>query len=494
MRVVCIGGGPGGLSFALLLKAARPDADIIVYERNKAGATFGFGVVFSDSTVDSLKEGDPVVYNAINDSAVHWQDIMVEVRGRSIRCGGNGFSAFARVALLEVLQRRAVELGIDVRYGSDVTDIEAAIAGADLVVASDGVNSTMRTRSAAKFNPRIDRGAAKFIWFGTRRRFDCLSFVFVENEHGVFATHAYPYDATMNTFIVETDEDAWRRAGLDVVDSAQVDSQQGDLRSKAYCERLFTDLLDGEPLVGNGSRWGTFPTVSTSVWRDGNTVLIGDAAHTAHFSVGSGTKMAMEDAIALAQAVIGHSSIGAALEAYEIQRRKAVERVQRAAWPSIRWWEEMRRYVDGPLERFAFHFLTRNDRMTRAALSRRDPAFVEKVDAWWIGTAESRERPQPAPDALRVDAEDFAALTAPDLAARAADAAASGVCDVVVPIPPTQAGRGQAMYVADLLAHAAPLRTFLAGEVDEDFAQTLRIAGRARNVVPDLRVDLTNRS
>ncbi|MFI5625872.1 FAD-dependent monooxygenase [Nocardioides sp. NPDC051685] len=380
LRIACVGGGPGGLFFATLLKQAHPEADITVFERNRAEDTFGFGVVFSDATLDAINAADPVLRTALDDFGIHWEEIEVRLKGETFACGGNGMTAIVRKKLLQLLQERAIEAGVDVRFSTeaaldDLTDF-------DLVVAGDGANSRIREQLAAAFEPSFETATAKFIWFGTTYAFDGLTFVHVRGEHGVFAVHGYPIAPGLSTFIVETDEETWRRAGLDEFDTSQPPGTS-DQKSKEYLERLFADQIDGHPLVVNNSRWANFRTRRAARWTTGNIALLGDAAHTAHFSVGSGTKMAMEDAIALAAALGQHpDDVPAALAAYEAGARPPVEKIQGSARPSLSWWEHFGRYHD-TLEpwQFAFHFLSRS--IGAQKIARRDPEFVAAVREEW---------------------------------------------------------------------------------------------------------------
>ena len=356
-RVAVVGGGPGGLFFAALLKQANPVVDVTVFERNQPDDTFGFGVVFSDATLSSLNGADPVLLRALNEHGRHWDQIEIRLKGERRSCGGNGMSAVVRKTLLMLLQKRAADVGVELRYGTDVGST-ADVADFDVIVGADGANSRIRQEREHEFGPRVETATAKFIWFGTTYQFDGLTFVYNRDEHGTFAVHGYPIGDGLSTFIVETDEDTWRAAGLDEFDTGQPPGPS-DRKSQTYLEKLFAEQIDGHRLVCNNSRWANFRTLRTKSWHSGNTVILGDAAHTAHFSVGSGTKMAMEDAAALAAMLVAHSDdVPSAFEAYEAQRRPSVERIQNAARPSLSWWENFGGYFDAfePTQ-FAFHFL-----------------------------------------------------------------------------------------------------------------------------------------
>src|SRR5512143_2841562 len=337
MRIVSVGGGPAGLYAGILARKAFPDVEFEIRERNRAGDTFGFGVVFSDETLGFLEQADPESCREIRARFRSWTDVRTWFRGRWTRSTGHGFSAIARAALLEVLERRARELGCVIRHEDEVADVERLL-GADLVLGADGVASAVRARFSAAFRPRLEAGTCRFCWLGAELPLDAFTFYFVESEHGLFQVHAYPYEAGRSTFIVETHDGAWRAAGLDRASEAE---------TVATCERLFAGLLEGRRLVANRSIWRQFPTVTCESWRHGHVVLLGDAAHTAHFSIGSGTKLALEDAIALVAALAAHGpgNVARALEAYESARRPEVERLQRAARDSRRWFEGSRRYL-----------------------------------------------------------------------------------------------------------------------------------------------------
>ena len=376
MRIVCVGAGPGGLHAALLLKRRRPDWDVTVLEQNGPDETFGFGVVFSEPTLARLSSGDPVTYAKLLRIAQQWDPIELRLRGEVIRCSGQGFVGVGRHALLSMLREAASEAGVALRFHARVDPL--ALPEADVIVVADGSRSAIRRHPAASFEPSVETGRSKFIWFGTTRSFESLTFLFEKSEHGAFAVHAYPFSKEQSTFIVETDDEALRRAGLEGEDRAETER-----RSLAYCESLFASHLDGHRVLANKSRWASFRTVRCGSWRAGNIVLLGDAAHTAHFSMGSGTKMALEDALALADALCAApDDVDAALASYEATRRPEVRKVQQASRPSLFWWESFRHVMDRDLEPFAFHFLTRNLRVTRASLVRRDPAFEQRIAAW----------------------------------------------------------------------------------------------------------------
>lgn len=384
MRIACVGGGPGGLFFATLVKTAHPEVEVTLFERNRADDTFGFGVVFSDATLAGIHAADPVLLTAMEEYGVHWDQIEVRLKGERIRCAGNGMTAVVRKTLLALLQERAKHAGVDLRFETDV-DLDD-LEGYDLVVAADGANSRLRDQLAQRFQPSVETASAKFIWFGTSYLFDGLTFVHARGEDGVFAVHGYPISPEMSTFIVETDEETWRRAGLDEFDVTQPPGPS-DLKTKAYLEKLFADEIDGHPLLVNNSRWGNFRTRRAATWHHGNIALLGDSAHTAHFSVGSGTKMAMEDAIELASALDRHpGDIDAALAAYEVAARPAVEKIQASARPSLSWWEHFGRYHDAldPWQ-FCFHFLSRSIGVDNIA--RRDPDFVSTIQSKWRETS-----------------------------------------------------------------------------------------------------------
>lgn len=378
MKIVSIGGGPAGLYFALLMKKADPRHDVTVIERNRADDTFGFGVVFSDATLAELGEADAETYAEITANFAHWDDIDIHYRGEVITSTGHGFSGLARQKLLNILQNRGRALGVNFKFETEVADVEA-YRGADLVLAADGANSAIRQKYAAHFQPRVEERRNKFVWLGTTRPFPAFTFYFKESGHGVFRVHAYQYDKSHSTFIVECTEDTWRRAGLD---------KTSEDDTIAYCENLFRTELDGHRLLKNRSLWRSFPTIRNKHWHYQNVVLVGDAVHTAHFSIGSGTKLALEDAIALAEAVKKHGDVDTALDAYEIARRPPVDSIQRAAQVSLEWFEETERYF-GRLEplQFAYSMLTRSLRIQHANLKLRDPKLIARVDRWFAGQA-----------------------------------------------------------------------------------------------------------
>src|SRR3954471_2911182 len=371
MRTAIVGGGPSGLYLSILLKKLDPSHEETVYERNAPDDTFGFGVVFSDETLTSFEAADRETYDEITRRFARWAEIDVHYRGEVLTSGGHGFSALARVDLLGILQRRAAGLDVDLRFRTEV-DGAGLEDEFDLVVAADGVNSTLRRRHADAFGPALDRRRAKYVWFGTDLVLDAFTFFIKETEHGVLQVHGYPYSDTMSTFIVETTPKAWRGLGLD---------RMSEEESLACCEELFSDLLDGHRLVANRSLWIDFVTVRNASWRHGNVVLLGDAAHTAHFSIGSGTKLAMEDAIALAWAFRETDDVPAALEAYEEERKPIVASTQRAAQGSLEWFEGIERYMGQDPRIFAFNLLTRSRRITYTELQLRDPRFIASVDA-----------------------------------------------------------------------------------------------------------------
>ncbi len=391
MKIATVGAGPGGLYSSLLIKKADPACEVTVFEKNPRGATYGWGVVFSDTTLTSFREADYRTYAEIVDHFVMWDAIDVRFKGELVRCGGQVFSGISRVRLLDILQSRCEELDVDLRFEREVAPGD--LADYDLVIAADGIHSATRAAHAHQFRPRIDEGRARYIWYGTTCPFDSFTFVFRANDHGLFQVHAYPFDGRLSTFIVECDEQAWRAAELD---------EATEEESIAYCEKLFAEELRGHGLMSNQSRWITFPTLTTRRWHvaapSGTAVvLVGDAAHTAHFSIGSGTKLAMEDAAALAHSVGEHDDLGSALADYELVRKPVVERFQEAARQSQSYFESTARYLHLDPEQFVFHLLTRSGRIDYASLKLRDPYLVERVDRWFAVRGRAEAIPVAAP-------------------------------------------------------------------------------------------------
>ncbi|MFC8230184.1 bifunctional salicylyl-CoA 5-hydroxylase/oxidoreductase [Streptomyces sp. NPDC057287] len=370
-RIAVIGGGPGGLYAAALLKRLRPGREITVWERNAPDDTFGFGVVLSDETLGGIEHADPVVYRALSDAFVRWDTIDVVHRGATQTSGGHGFAALGRRTLLRILHERCASLGVRLRFGTEAPPAAELAATHDLVIAADGVRSATREAHARHFRPTVTDHRNRYIWLAADFAFDAFRFEIAETEYGVMQLHAYPFSAAASTVIVEMREEVWRAAGLDTCDTA---------RSAEHCAKVFAEALDGRPLRSNRSSWLTFATVTNAHWSHGRTVLIGDAAHTAHFSIGSGTKLAVEDALALAACIEEQPDLPTALAAYEAERRPVVLSTQRAAAASLRWFEELPQYVDQPPKRFAFNLLTRSRRVTHDNLRLRDPGFTAAVE------------------------------------------------------------------------------------------------------------------
>jgi len=390
MHILCLGGGPAGLYFALLMKLQNPAHQVTVVERNRPFDTFGWGVVLSDQTLGNLRVADPVSAQLIGDAFNHWDDVEVFFKGRSVRSGGHGFCGIGRKRLLNILQERCMALGVDLVFETDVQDDQAIAAqyNADVVVASDGLNSRIRNRYAQTFKPDVELRACRFVWLGTRKTFDAFTFAFERTEHGWFAAHAYKFDENTSTFIVETPEAVWKAHGLDQM------SQEDGI---AFCERLFAKYLDGNPLMNNATHvrgsaiWIRFPRVVCERWvheeaingKQVPIVLMGDAAHTAHFSIGSGTKLALEDAIELTNCFAQHGGDAkAALQAYEALRSVEVLKIQNAARNSTEWFENVDRYSGMEAEQFFYSLLTRSQRISHENLRVRDAAWLQGYEQW----------------------------------------------------------------------------------------------------------------
>ena len=391
MKILCIGGGPAGLYFGLLMKRRNPDDEVVVVERNRPLDTFGWGVVFSDQTLGNLARADEPSARTILQSFNHWDDIDVHFRGRTVTSTGHGFCGIGRRRLLNILQDRCAEVGVRLVFETDVTDDQALARqyGADLVIASDGLNSRVRERYQATYQPDVDTRRCRFVWLGTRKLFSAFTFAFEQTEHGWFQAHAYQYDGDTSTFIVETPEDVWQRAGLQDMSQEQ---------AIAFCEKLFARYLDGHPLMSNAAHlrgsasWIKFPRVLCRSWVHWNTldgrempvVLMGDAAHTAHFSIGSGTKLALEDAIELSECFSGAAGddLHKVLEVYQEKRSVEVLKIQSAARNSMEWFENVERYTHLQTEQFAYALLTRSQRISHENLRLRDKSYLERYEQW----------------------------------------------------------------------------------------------------------------
>jgi anthraniloyl-CoA monooxygenase len=387
VRIGILGGGPAGLYFALLMKKADPRHQVRVIERNPPDATFGWGVVFSEETLGALRDADYETYVEITDTFAKWNAIDVLYRGETIRSRGHAFSGIARKQLLRILQSRCHQLGVQLEFEREVADLEP-FSDDDLVVAADGVNSLARRLLEPRFEPSLDLHSTKYAWFGADLAVDAFTFIFRDTEHGLFQVHAYPFDAHTSTFIVEAHESTWRRAGLDRM------TEEEGLR---FCEDLFRPELGDHKLLSNRSIWFSFVTLRNRNWHHGNVVLLGDSAHTAHFTIGSGTKLAMEDSISLATAFLRYpGDLEAALTWYELDRQPVVERFQEAARESATYFESVARYGGFEPIQFAFNLLTRSGRITHLELEKRDPRFVASVDRWFARTAKVRTTPTAA--------------------------------------------------------------------------------------------------
>lgn len=386
LRVVVTGGGPAGLYLSILVKKSDPAASVTVLERNRPGDAFGFGVVFSDETLDRFREADAPSFDALSHVFRHWGDIRVRhPDGTEIVSGGHGFAALSRRSLLEVLTRRADDLGVDLRFSTEVRGLDD-LPRADLVVGADGANSTIRRQLSDRLRPTLEEGRNRYIWFGTSKVFDEFNFVFVDTPAGMVWAHAYPYGDEGSTFIVEMRPETWSELGLDRGDATPLPPGASDQVALDRCQKLFAEALQGEPLSGNNSRWLRFPMIRCERWHHGNVVLMGDAAHTAHFSVGSGTKLAMEDSISIAEALSAGVGLDEALERYEDSRRPEVESLQRAAQASLRWFEGANRYRGMEPQQFVFSMLTRSQRITYDNLRLRDAGYMDDVDAWYASS------------------------------------------------------------------------------------------------------------
>jgi anthraniloyl-CoA monooxygenase len=382
MRIAVLGGGPGGLYFSALVRQLDDRHEVTVWERNAPDDTFGFGVVFSDETLGGIEHADPAVFAAMQRHTARWDDIDVHYRGTVTTSGGHGFSAMGRRELLGILQARCAEVGATVHYRTEAPETAVLRESYDLVVAADGANS--RVRAAGPFGAQVQHGNSRYMWLGTDLVLEAFTFDVRETPHGVVQLHGYPYSDRASTVIVEMHSDVWQRAFADVAATGLAPGES-DEKSIAAIGELYTDLLDGHRLLANNSRWLAFPTVTTTTWRDGNVVLLGDAAHTAHFSIGSGTKLAMEDALALAACLHEQPDLDSALAAYEEERRPVVLSTQRAAQASREWFEDIGQYVHQDPAQFAFNIVTRSRRVTHDNLRVRDPEFVAATERWFTG-------------------------------------------------------------------------------------------------------------
>src|ERR1700731_2978250 len=381
MKIVCLGGGPAGLYFSILAKKANPSWDITVIERNRPDSTFGWGVVFSDKTMGGFQEADPETHARITQAFRHWDDIDVFFKGQKLTSSGHGFCGIARIKLLQILQQRAAGLGVKLVFQTEVTDPDSYAATHDLVIASDGASSITRRKYEDVFKPNIQPRLNRFIWLGCKMKLDAFTFDFKQTEWGWFNLHAYRFDNDWSTFIIETPEKNWLKAGIDKMAQAE---------SIALCEKMFAERLQGNALISNAAHlrgsaaWLKFNRILCEKWFHKNIVLIGDAAHTAHFSIGSGTKLAMEGAMALTRVLSGHASdVNEALQRYQEEREIEALKLQSAARNRMEWFEQVERYVHLDPEQFAYSLLTGSQRIGHENLKLRDARYVENVERWF---------------------------------------------------------------------------------------------------------------
>lgn len=372
MRINIIGGGPAGLYFALLMKKRERAHEISVFERNAPDDTFGWGVVFSDKTLSYLKENDEETYRDITERFELWDNVDVVHRDQKVTIRGNRFSGIARLELLNILQSRCRALGVELNFRTEVSDVDALAEDSDLVVGADGINSTVRQKYEEFFQPSLSAGRNRYIWYGTNQLFHGLTLTFHETEAGVFAAHSYKFNKTTSTFIVECDEETWSKAGF---------AEMSDGETRSLLAQVFLNDLHGHPLLSNNSKWINFVNVKNAHWSHRNIVLLGDALHTAHFSIGSGTKLALEDAIALYRCFTETRDVAAALKEFERVRKPVIEEYQEAANESLVWFENVRDYMSlSPLP-FAYKLMTRSKRIDYENLKRRDPQFIAAYEA-----------------------------------------------------------------------------------------------------------------
>jgi anthraniloyl-CoA monooxygenase len=386
MRIAVLGGGPGGLYFAALAKQLDPRHEITVWERNAPDDTFGFGVVFSDETLGGIGHADTAIFGAMEREFARWDDIDVHYRGTVTTSGGHGFAAMSRHRLLRILQDRCAELGVRIHFRAPAPDLARLSATHDLVLAADGANSQTRTAYAGTFRPSLEARRCKYIWLGTDLVFDAFKFYVLDTPWGIMQVHGYPYSRDASTFILELHDDVWRRAGFAARTPGPLPPGHSDEASIALIGDLCAEVLRGHKITGNNSQWVNFTTVRCATWRRENIVLLGDAAHTAHFSIGSGTKLAMEDALALAACLHEQPGVPAALAAYEAERRPVVASTQRAAQASLEWFENIGQYTDQDPPQFAFNIVTRSRRVTYDNLMLRDPEFAAGLDTWFAAS------------------------------------------------------------------------------------------------------------
>jgi 2-polyprenyl-6-methoxyphenol hydroxylase-like FAD-dependent oxidoreductase len=371
VRIAVIGGGPAGLYFSYFWKRRHPDAEIELFEQNPAGATWGFGVVFSEQALEFLRADDPDTVDAIAPDMQSWKNITLNLRGESVEIDGVGFSSIGRLDLLTMLQRRAASVGVTMRYDTVISSVEQ-LTGYDLIVAADGLNSLVRRHFEGDFGTSLSYSANKFAWYGTSKRFETLSQTFVETELGAFNAHHYRYSPAMSTFLVECDLATWQRYGF---------ADKSIEQSQAICERVFAATLDGHALVSNKSVWRNFPWIWNERWSFKNMVLVGDALHSAHFSIGSGTRLAIEDAIALVKALEAEHDIPAALARYQVERQLIVKKLVAAARTSADWYEKFPEHMRLGLMDFAYRYITRSGRIDDARLRAMSPLFMAKYEA-----------------------------------------------------------------------------------------------------------------
>src|SRR5688572_26585499 len=372
MKINIVGGGPAGLYFAILMKKSNPANEITVYERNGPDDTFGWGVVFSGRTLETLRQADSESHAEITGHFEAWDNVDVVKDDEKISVRGNSFTGISRLRLLKILQHRAEQLGVAVLFRSEITDIESLRADCHLMVGADGINSTVRQRFADRFEPNLSVRSNKYIWYGTNQLFHGLTLTFRVSDAGIFSAHSYKFNQTTSTFIVECDQLTWQRGGFE---------ELNDVETRSYLQQVFKSDLQGRPLLSNNSKWINFVLVTNSQWAFENTVLIGDALHTAHFSIGSGTKLAMEDAIALANSFQRHDDTLDALYEFESSRKPYIEEYQAAALESMLWFENVRQYSHlSPIE-LAYSLMMRSGRVNHADLKKRDPQFVSRYEA-----------------------------------------------------------------------------------------------------------------